>query len=45
MIILDGFTLTSLLSLVEGEWVENSKIRISYENWCQANGYEPKKAR
>jgi len=23
---------------------ENTKARISYENWCGANGYEPKKA-
>ncbi len=25
-------------------WTENNKIRINYENWCEANGYEPKKA-
>jgi hypothetical protein len=26
------------------EWIENNKLRTSYENWCTANGYEPKKA-
>lgn len=26
-------------------WTENSQARTSYENWCEANGYEPKKAR
>jgi len=25
-------------------WTENTKVRTSYENWCEANGYEPKKA-
>jgi putative DNA primase/helicase len=27
------------------EWVANSFIMISYQNWCEANGYEPKKAK
>ena len=25
-------------------WTENNKLRTSYDNWCEANGYEPKKA-
>jgi putative DNA primase/helicase len=27
------------------EWTSNTLIRVSYENWCEANGYEPKKAK
>ncbi|GCE21219.1 hypothetical protein KDK_50190 [Dictyobacter kobayashii] len=30
---------------VEGAWVANSDIMISYVNWCEAHGYEPKKAK
>ena len=29
----------------EGEWTENTKVRLSYDNWCESNGYEPKKAK
>lgn len=25
-------------------WTENAKIRVSYENWCEETGHEPKKA-
>ena len=30
---------------VEGAWVANSTIMISYAQWCEAHGYEPKKAK
>lgn len=30
---------------VEGVWVANSDIMISYTNWCATYGYEPKKAK
>jgi putative DNA primase/helicase len=40
-----GLWLEECCELVEGEWVENTKVRSSYENWCEANGYEPKKAK
>ena len=30
---------------VEGAWVANSDVMNSYENWCKAHGYEPKKAK
>jgi putative DNA primase/helicase len=28
----------------EEYWTENEKLRTNYEEWCKANGYEPKKA-
>jgi putative DNA primase/helicase len=40
-----GLWLEECCELVEGEWTENTKIRTSYENWCEANGYDPKKAK
>jgi|SRR5579871_745297 len=40
-----GLWLEECCELDEDEWTENSKIRFSYENWCQENGYEPKKAK
>ena len=30
---------------VEGAWVANSDVMISYANWCEAHGYVPKKAK
>jgi putative DNA primase/helicase len=29
----------------EGEWTANTAIMTSYQTWCEANGYEPKKAK
>lgn len=40
-----GLWLEECCEMVEGEWVSNTAIRISYDNWCEANGYEPKKAK
>jgi len=40
-----GLWLDECCELKEGEWTENSKVRTSYETWCQENGYEPKKAK
>jgi len=39
-----GLWLDECCELKAGEWTENNKLRTSYENWCTANGYEPKKA-
>jgi transcriptional regulator with XRE-family HTH domain len=30
---------------VEGAWLANSDIMISYTKWCEAHGYEPKRAK
>jgi len=40
-----GLWIEECCELKKGEWTENNKVRISYENWCQENGYEPKKAK
>jgi putative DNA primase/helicase len=40
-----GLWLEECCEIKEGEWTENTKVRTSYENWCEANGYEPKKAK
>jgi putative DNA primase/helicase len=40
-----GLWLDECCEMAKGEWIENSKIRTSYENWCESNGYEPKKAK
>jgi putative DNA primase/helicase len=40
-----GLWLEECCELTPDEWVANTKVRISYENWCEANGYEPKKAK
>jgi putative DNA primase/helicase len=40
-----GLWLAECCEIKEGEWSENTKVRVSYENWCEANGYEPKKAK
>jgi hypothetical protein len=30
---------------VEGAWVANSEVMISYAQWCEAHGYVPRKAK
>ena len=40
-----GLWLEECCELAKDEWIENTKVRTSYENWCEANGYEPKKAK
>jgi transcriptional regulator with XRE-family HTH domain len=40
-----GWWLAACGKRVEGAWVANSDIMISYANWCEAHGYEPKKAK
>jgi putative DNA primase/helicase len=40
-----GLWLEECCEVKMGEWVENSKVMTSYEEWCKANGYEPKKAK
>jgi putative DNA primase/helicase len=40
-----GLWIEECCEIKEGEWVANTIVRISYENWCEANGYEPKKAK
>ena len=40
-----GLWLRACCKRVEGEWVANSTIMTSYANWCEAHGYEPKKAK
>ncbi len=40
-----GWWLAECSKRVEGAWVANSIIMISYANWCKAHGYEPKKAK
>jgi len=38
-----GIWLEECCEMKEGEWVENTRVMTSYKNWCEANGYEPKK--
>ncbi len=40
-----GLWLAECGKRVEGAWVANSTIMTSYVNWCEAHGYEPKKAK
>ncbi len=40
-----GLWLAKCCKRVEGTWVANSSIMTSYTNWCEGNGYEPKKAK
>jgi len=40
-----GLWLAECCKRVEGEWVANSDVMISYTNWCDAHGYEPKKTK
>ena len=40
-----GWWLAACCKRGEGGWVANSTIMTSYAQWCQAHGYEPKKAK
>jgi transcriptional regulator with XRE-family HTH domain len=40
-----GLWLAECCKRVEGAWVANSTIMASYAKWCEAHGYEPKKAK
>jgi len=40
-----GSWLEECCEIKDDEWTENTKLRLSYENWCQENGYEAKKAK
>jgi phage/plasmid-associated DNA primase len=40
-----GLWLAACCKRVEGAWVANSSVMTSYANWCEAHGYEPKKAK
>ncbi|GCF11560.1 helix-turn-helix transcriptional regulator [Dictyobacter arantiisoli] len=40
-----GLWLAACCKSVEGAWVANSDVMISYAHWCEAHGYEPKKAK
>ena len=40
-----GLWLAECCERVEGAWVANRDVMTSYANWCEAHGYEPKKAK
>jgi len=40
-----GQWLDECCELKDDNWEEHTKIIYSYTNWCEANGYEPKKAK
>jgi transcriptional regulator with XRE-family HTH domain len=40
-----GLWLAACGTRVEGAWVANSDVMISYTKWCEAHGYIPKKAK
>ena len=40
-----GLWLAECGKRVEGAWVANSTVIISYAHWCEARGYVPKKAK
>jgi hypothetical protein len=40
-----GWWLAACCKRGEGGWVANRTIMTSYAQWCQAHGYEPKKAK
>ncbi len=40
-----GLWLAECCKRVEGAWVANGDVMVSYTNWCTAHGYEPKKAK
>lgn len=40
-----GLWLEECCEKSEGNWVANTLLMQSYDNWCEANGYEPKKAK
>ncbi len=40
-----GWWLAACCTTKEGAWVANSSVMTSYAQWCEAHGYEPKKAK
>jgi hypothetical protein len=40
-----GLWLAECGKRVEGAWIANNDVMISYAQWCEAHGYEPKKAK
>jgi transcriptional regulator with XRE-family HTH domain len=40
-----GLWLAACGQRVEGAWVANSDVMTSYVQWCEAHGYEPRKAK
>ncbi|GAC1393208.1 MAG: hypothetical protein NVSMB38_20320 [Ktedonobacteraceae bacterium] len=40
-----GWWLEACGQRVEGAWVANSEVMISYAQWCEAHGYVPRKAK
>jgi phage/plasmid-associated DNA primase len=40
-----GLWLEECCEYSEGRWTENSKVMTSYQNWCEANNYDAKKAK
>lgn len=40
-----GWWLEACGQRVEGAWIANSDVMISYATWCEAHGYIPKKAK
>jgi transcriptional regulator with XRE-family HTH domain len=40
-----GLWLAACCKRVQGVWVANSDVMISYAKWCEAHGYIPKKAK
>jgi transcriptional regulator with XRE-family HTH domain len=40
-----GWWLAACCKRVQGVWVANSDVMISYAKWCEAHGYIPKKAK
>jgi len=40
-----GWWLEACGQRVEGAWVANSEVMISYAQWCETHGYVPKKAK
>jgi hypothetical protein len=40
-----GWWLAACCKRVQGAWVANSDVMISYAKWCEAHGYIPKKAK
>ncbi len=40
-----GLWLEACGKRVEGAWIANSDVMISYAHWCETYGYEPKKAK
>ena len=40
-----GLWLEECCEWKEGEWIENNKVMLSYQNWCESNNYDAKKAK